>query len=253
MMGILGSNFRLNLGVHQPIGDVMSRTPGVFARYSAHCNTRSQDRKSTVLATEAIPRGGYPPAAFYPPQAAGDMSFGISGNGALTASLYASRTMTIDLTGAGMLEAEAGLVVSMLLALAGSGGLSATIVGQSNMSIDLTGGGGLAATIAGIADMIIDLMGAGSLEATISAYGNMAIDMVVTGAGLSTANVGQAVWDAILNGEITAKDALLAAGSAGDPWITKLPGSYTGSSAGALIKKIEKIIQDNQALILAKK
>ena len=232
-MGILGSNFRLNLGVHQPIGDVMSRTPGVFARYSAHCNTRSQDRKSTVLATEAIPRGGYPPAAFYPPQAVGDMSFGISGKGALTASLYASRTMAIDLTGAGTLEAEAGLVVSMLLALAGSGGLSATIEG--------------------IADMVIDLMGAGSLEATISAYGNMAIDMVVTGAGLSTANVGQAVWDAILNGEITAKDVLLAAGSAGDPWITELPGSYKGSSAGALMKKIEKIIQDNQALILAKK
>jgi hypothetical protein len=79
----------------------------------------------------------------------------------------------------------------------------------------------------------------------------MAIDMFVTGAGLSTANVGQDVWDAILNGEITAKDALLTAGSAGDPWITELPGSYTGSSAGTLIKKIENIIQDNQALTLA--
>jgi hypothetical protein len=252
-MGILGSNFRLNLGVHRPIGDVMSRTPGVFARYSAHCNTRSQDGNTTVLATEAIPRGGYPPAAFYPPQVVGDMSFAMSGKGALTASLYASRSMTIDLTGAGTLEADAGLVVSMLLALAGSGDLSATIVGQSNMSIDLTGGGGLSATIAGIAHMIIDLMGAGSLEATISAYGNMAIDIVVIGTGLSTANVGQAVWESILNGDITAKDALLAAGSAGDPWITELPGNYTGSSAGALVKKIEKIIKDNQALILAKK
>ena len=181
------------------------------------------------------------------------MSFAMSGKGALTAFLFASRSMTIDLTGAGTLEADAGLVVSMLLALAGSGGLTASIVGKTNMSIDLTGGGGLAATLEGLAEMIIDLMGAGSLEATISAYGNMAIDIVVTGTGLSTANVGQAVWEAILNGDITAKDALLAAGSAGDPWITELPGNYTGSSAGALMKKIEKIIKDNQALILAKK
>ena len=181
------------------------------------------------------------------------MSFAMSGKGALTANLYASRSMTIDLTGAGTLEADAGLVVSMLLALTGSGGLSATIVGQTDMRIDLAGNGGLAAKIDGIADMIIDLMGAGTLEATIAAYGNMEIDIVVTGAGLSTANVGQAVWDAILNGDITAKDALLAAGSAGDPWITELPGSYTDSSAGALMKKIEKIIKDNQALILAKK
>jgi len=253
MMGILGSNFRLNLGVHRPIGDVMSRTPGVFARYSAHCNTRSQNGNTTVLATEAIPRGGYAPATFYPSQTAGDMSFRPIGTGALSVDLYPSKSMAIDLTGSGALTAEAGLVISMLLAMVGSGDLSASIVGQSDMSIDLTGDGGLTASLEGYANMVIDMLGEGTLEATIAAYGNMAIDIVVTGTGLSTANVGKAVWEEILNGEITAKDALLAAGSAGDPWITELPGSYTGSSAGALMKKIEKIIQDNQALILAKK
>ncbi|MCV5968722.1 hypothetical protein, partial [Lactococcus petauri] len=47
-----------------------------------------------------------------------------------------------------------------------------------------------------------------------------------------------AVWGALataINDPGTAGAALLAAGSAGDPWTTPLPGSYAAGSAGALV------------------
>jgi hypothetical protein len=105
--------------------------------------------------------------------------------------------MSIDLTGAGSFEATGALVISMLLALSGQGSLSAAISGYLNMSCELEGEGDLEADMEGIASMMIGMLGEGSLEATIAAYGNMEIDMVVTGAGLTTSNVGAAVWGAI--------------------------------------------------------
>lgn len=59
------------------------------------------------------------------------------------------------------------------------------------------------------------------------------------GGSVPTASeVADAVWDEVLSGHLTAGttgNALNAAGSAGDPWATTLPGAYTGSQAGKLI------------------
>ena len=47
-----------------------------------------------------------------------------------------------------------------------------------------------------------------------------------------------AVWDEILSGHVvsgSAGEALAAAGAAGDPWITALPGSYTAGQAGYIV------------------
>jgi hypothetical protein len=46
------------------------------------------------------------------------------------------------------------------------------------------------------------------------------------------------VWDEVLSGHLTAGstgNALNAAGSAGDPWTTALPGAYGAGSAGKII------------------
>lgn len=62
--------------------------------------------------------------------------------------------------------------------------------------------------------------------------------ITVTGDLLSTSNVGAAVWAAVAtvnNIAGTMGQKLNAAGSAGDPWVTDLPGAYTGSQAGALL------------------
>lgn len=42
----------------------------------------------------------------------------------------------------------------------------------------------------------------------------------------------------------TTGQALAAAGSAGDPWITTLPGSYTGDQAGSVISTISKVLRN---------
>lgn len=247
-MGLIGNQFRINTGVHRCIGDVMSRTPGNMSRYSSFCNTRSQEYNTTVYGGTATPIGGYPSATFYPPQIAGEMSFRSFSEGDLSADLYPSKSMEIDLTGSGDFDATAALVISMLLNLTGSGDLDASIVGNLNMAIDLTGSGDLNGAMAGYANMIIDLLGQGDLEATVAAYGNMAIDMVVTGSGLTTSNVGQYVWEAILSQFSSNPDSaaakLLGASSAGDPWATNLPASYTGTQAGQIMAQIQTLVDE---------
>ncbi len=57
-------------------------------------------------------------------------------------------------------------------------------------------------------------------------------------AAISTTAIASAVWDEALAPHITSGttgEALNAAGAAGDPWITDLPGSYTAGQAGLII------------------
>jgi hypothetical protein len=168
-------------------------------------------------AQTALPMGNLAPHAWMLPQVGGGMSMRARGSGVLAGNLIPTQPMSIDFTGAGDLEATAGLVVSMLLAMTGAGSLAATIEGRLNASVDFTGNGDLAANMTGLANLVVELLGAGDLDATISAFGNMEIDIVVTGTGLSTANVGQAVWSALLEAGFTAEDLLrlAAAGNAG--------------------------------------
>lgn len=181
-------------------------------------NSVQRANYSTFTGYSAMPLGNLHPRAWQLPQKPGAMSMRPLGEGDLTADLIPSRAMSIDLTGSGDLEATGALVVSMAAAMTGSGTMSATIEGRLNMSCDLTGSGDLAADLYGIASMAIDILGEGDLEATIAAYGNMEIDIVVTGTGLSTANVGQAVWSSLLASYASsgnAAQALQTAGSGG--------------------------------------
>jgi hypothetical protein len=68
------------------------------------------------------------------------------------------------------------------------------------------------------------------------------LDVILDAASApSAAVVAAAVWDEVLSGHLTAGstgNALNAAGSAGDPWTTTLPGAYTGSQAGKILSDI---------------
>lgn len=58
------------------------------------------------------------------------------------------------------------------------------------------------------------------------------------GSGLTAGAIADAVWDEALSGHLSAGstgEALNAAGAAGDPWITALPGSYTSGQAGYIV------------------
>jgi hypothetical protein len=56
--------------------------------------------------------------------------------------------------------------------------------------------------------------------------------------GVTIDNIVNGVWDAVLSEHLdagTTGAALSASGSAGDPWITTLPGSYVAGSAGYIL------------------
>lgn len=240
-MGLIGNHIRLNTGVQNVIGDVQSRTGGNFARYSNMCYTRSQTGATTVISGASIPQGGYPSATFYPPQSVGEMSMRIYGEGFLAGDLSASLPMSIDLTGSGDFDATASLVISMLCNMTGSGDMTASIQGLIDMECDMAGSGDLSATISAYGNMAIDMLGQGDLDATIAAYGNMSIDIVVTGTGLTTANVGQAVWSALaaLNDDPNTMGELLNNASAGgNPWDVVIEGGYTAAELLRLLASV---------------
>lgn len=58
------------------------------------------------------------------------------------------------------------------------------------------------------------------------------------GSSLTAADIADAVWDELISGHAisgSTGEALSAAGGAGDPWITSLPGSYTSGQAGYIV------------------
>jgi hypothetical protein len=65
------------------------------------------------------------------------------------------------------------------------------------------------------------------------------LDLILDAVSAPTAAaVADAVWDEVLSGHLGAGvtgEALNAAGAAGDPWITGLPGAYTAGQAGYII------------------
>lgn len=65
------------------------------------------------------------------------------------------------------------------------------------------------------------------------------LDLLLDGASApSAATVADAVWDEALAGHAgagSAGAALSAAGTAGDPWLTELPGAYASGQAGYII------------------
>lgn len=78
-------------------------------------------------------------------------------------------------------------------------------------------------------------------DAGVSRYTANALEQAPSGTGASASAIADAVWDEAISGHLTAGstgEALNAAGAAGDPWTTTLPGSYTGSQAGKMLSDI---------------
>lgn len=215
-MALYNNGYRLgNTPFKRGLGALTTIYNGGGSCFSHRMPTGIQRASSGLFGEYAgRPIGNLAPASWMLPQKAGAMSMRTVGAGSMSANLIPARAMSVDMTGFGDLEATAALVISMACAMSGSGSLTAGIVGFLNMSVDFDGSGDLDASMNGIASMAIEMLGQGDLEATIAAYGNMAIDIVVTGTGLSTANVGDAVWRYLIGGT-EAQSLLQTAGSGG--------------------------------------
>ena len=74
--------------------------------------------------------------------------------------------------------------------------------------------------------------------ATLTADGNIAASITNEGEAITPTSVAAAVWNALTaayNAAGSMGAAMAAAGSAGDPWITNLPGAYGSGQAGNII------------------
>lgn len=146
------------------------------------------------------------------PKAGGLSTSGnIAGTGTLTANLLMGKDLSAALTGSGTISAASlALIVQLAAAITGSGTISsATLQAISGLSAALSGSGSIsAAALSLIVSMEADLSGSGGVSGNLKGTLSMEADIVVTGTGLTTANVGQAVWDYLLATGYSASEAM---------------------------------------------
>lgn len=196
-----------------------------------------------------LPSGHRHPSAWMMPQKGGALASRniIEGAGAFASAGTMGVNGEATLTGAGSLSGVGQLIISMVAALTGSGALTASAQAFLQLAATLAGAGDVDGALTAIAHAAAALEGDGDAAATATALGTLAAAITVTGDLLNSSNVGAAVWGAIAavnNAAGTMGQALNAAGSAGDPWITTLPGAYTGTQAGALLDAINTLVDE---------
>jgi hypothetical protein len=203
-----------------------------------------------LVKTAAKPRGYYPPGAYALASKAGEMATWIDGSNTVTGTMLLGLLMEADLTANGAASGTAGLVISMIAALTGSGAVSGAAALRLNMLADILANGDVDGTLTGIASLTAALSGNGTAAgSSLTGIGFMYADISSAGAALTAAAVAAAVWDETLashNNPGSTGEALGAAGSAGDPWITTLPGAYSATQAGGILYIIKQILKNAQ-------
>jgi hypothetical protein len=115
-----------------------------------------------------------------------------------------------------------------LTATTGLGNQTANITGNLSGSVgSVTGAVG---SVTGAVGSVTAAVTVGTINANVITASALATDAV--------AEISDGVWDEVLSGHMTAGstgNALNAAGSAGDPWSTALPGAYGAGTAGKII------------------
>jgi len=214
--------------------------------YTASPSTKDAGGQRNIFATNAgvsslssKPAGARNPVAWQMPQKAGGLAsrnntsvtFSETGNAVLGLPAQGSSTITFTPTGTG------GLIVS------GSG--TATITFDATGSILSIASGSGSSTISFSSTALIGALAGLQGQANITVTPAALISAIGYLAGLSTsetefsaAALANAVWQALASNYLepgTMGAALSAAGSAGDPWTTNIPGSYVAGQAGYIL------------------
>ncbi|MCC6811336.1 MAG: hypothetical protein IT381_28155 [Deltaproteobacteria bacterium] len=187
-------------------------------------------RIDNVTNRAAVPEGYVHPYCHSMAQKSGGMASRarVVGDGDVTAgNLAGGLNGEAALTGAGdITNAALGLILSAVASLTGSGTLSADIVGKLEAAADLAASGDITGALGSIASLLSSLTGNGILAASAVAKAFMDADISVTGELLSTANVGDAVFNSICEAGFSYGDAvrIIAAVAAGKTSIEDLGG-----------------------------
>lgn len=203
----------------------------------------------SLVKTAAKPRGYYPPGAYALPGTAGEFSTRITGTGTVSALALAVKLAEADLTGTGTItDANASRIVQLLAALTGTGTITdANLQAFLQAVAALSGSGGVSSgVLSGLGALLAALTGTGTATgSTLTGTGALDADITVTGTGLTTSNVGPAVWSALAaanNDPGTMGEKLNDAGSASNPWTEVIESGYT---AAEILKLIAAAVQGN--------
>jgi len=152
-----------------------------------------------------------------------------------------------DLEGAGdITSANLSLIIQLACDLLASGTISASLVGKLEMASALAGSGDLTASLNLIAFVVSELTGSGTMSGTFFGTASLSAD-ISSSSTLSPENLAAAVWNSIaasFNTAGTMGNKMNSAASAGDPWSTNLPASYTGAQAGAIMDRIQTLVDE---------
>lgn len=197
-----------------------------------------------------VPDGYRPPYCWVLPLTAGGLSArkNLAGEGDLTAAIAGGKNAEASLTGSGTVTGVGALIVSLVASLTGSGTItSAALLAYLQLAATLAGTGSLSGAATALAHAAAVLEGEGDVAGTtvLTALGELAAQITVTGTGLTTGNVGQAVWAAIAasnNDPGTMGEKLNDAGSASNPWTEVIESGY---SAAEILRLIAAAVQGN--------
>jgi len=159
----------------------------------------------------------------------------MTGSGEIaSADAWAVKFASAAIDGTGTLTAIGGLIVQLAADITGSGTISAAnLQAFLQLVADIGGSGDMAGALTGLGALLADLTGSGDVDAALlTALGELSADIVVTGTGLTTANVGPAVWSALAasnNVPSTMGEKLNDAGSAANPWTEVIEGGFTAA------------------------
>jgi len=245
-MGILANGFIGATGVYQTFGATVlnnaypSARLANFARTGAKRNITAGEGISSGLVS--LPSGYRHPGAWMMPQKPGALSARntVTGSGSASATALAVKLATADLTGDGDLAAFGSLIVQLVADLVGSGDISDADLKAFLQAVAGIGGtGGISSAQAtGLGKLIAAMTGLGSVDSTLTGSGELTADITVTGTGLSTANVGEAVWSALAaanNSAGSMGEKLNDAGSASNPWTEIIESGLTAAEILKLI------------------
>lgn len=214
----------------------------------------SQRRGAFVSATwdplSGVPDGYRPPYCWVLPLSAGGLSarHNVAGEGDLVGAIAGGKNAEATLSGSGDLTGVGALIVSLVASLTGSGTISgAALLAYLNLAAELAGSGDLAGAATALAHAAAVLDGEGTIAGTTTAtaLGTLAAAITVTGATLTTANVGASVWGALAasnNDAGTMGEKLNDAGSAANPWTEVIESGYT---AAQILRLIAAAVQGN--------
>jgi hypothetical protein len=164
----------------------------------------------------------------------------ISGVGSQVSGLSMGKACEAALSGSGTItDAQLSLIIQLAADLSGDGTITtAALVGVVSLAASLDGAGDLTAGLSVIAYMNAVLAGTSDVDAALRGTLSMAADIYVNQSEAEVQQLVAGVWDALsatYNNPGTMGEALNSAGTAGDPWITALPGAYVAGSAGNII------------------